>query len=354
MRVENRKNKTGISLILLMLMIVVMIIISGAIIFTSMKNNPTGNAKNAKYAHDRTEVQSAISVVLGKIMTDKGGEVTVLPQGDISSGIEYRVTNQKEGTTYGKIGWKTPVTEAPSGYDTTYTVGMSLPTFSGTDYRWKIGTEGNVTLRVGDIVYDKNNGEGRELKAVVVCNRTSSSKQSSDSGVAIDILKNYYPIVDCKFDATAQEIIEGNYDLVVANGNYWLITNPELLNELFHAGMHVYSIGNDCTSNLEIIRTHYAKSTYELLANKKVNNYLTEKLPTTITAQDNGGMSIIIPNDKAISLYTFLDNGTEYTAMAYMENDNGGKWLHSQTDLMENVYENSIMQLKDIDFHPIS
>ena len=40
--------------------------------------------------------------------------------------------------------------------------------------------------------------------------------------------------------------------------------------------------------------------------------------------------------------------------MAYMENDNGGKWLHCQTDLMENVYENSVMQLKDIDFHPIS
>lgn len=317
MNKRNQRNKSGISLIVLVITIIVIIILAAAVILTINNNNPMSNANKARYLSDRANVQNALSAAVGKIAAEKLCKVSIPPQVDISSGVLYELSGANDGVVGGKIGWDSMATEVPAGYEATTILGMKIPTYSASS-KWYIGEGGNVILKMGNKTYTQ---AGEEDKKVLVIQKTSET--------VLNQFKSVYPDLEYNPDLTYDQIIAGNYDIVIADGNYGNCNKPELINQLFDHGISVVTIGNDNWNTLNIIKTAIVKYSFSYVANKKEEHYITKNMPNSYN-QPSDDLRLITVQEKAIPLYSMIDGGKEYVTMAYMENEQGGKWLHSQ------------------------
>lgn len=140
-----------------------------------------------------------------------------------------------------------------------------------------------------------------------------------------NLLNNYYNNVIHKNDLSLNEIISGNYDLVFFNDDCWTV--PTTANYIFNVGINVYSVGNDSTSELDIIKSdtrvnHVGNHT------KIISNPLTYYLPDVINGDDDY-LNLIKFVDEATILYKNNTNNTEYDSLGYIKK-NDKTWLHSQ------------------------
>ena len=140
-----------------------------------------------------------------------------------------------------------------------------------------------------------------------------------------NLLNNYYSNVTHKNDLSLDEMIAENFDLIYFNNDCWTV--PTLANYIFSLGINVFSVGNDSTSNLDIIKENTRSSS---VGNhfKVLNNSLTYYVPSLING-GNDALDLIKYADDAIILYKNETNNIEYDSMGYISK-NGKVWLHSQ------------------------
>ncbi len=165
-----------------------------------------------------------------------------------------------------------------------------------------------------------------DIKILVIENNKDDA-DSPNAGI-IPILKEQYKNVDYNTSITYEQILASDYDVIISNKAAWETAKADMINKLFAAGKTILTTGNDSSSTLDIIKS-YTQSSTGYTANRKVTNEITNKMAQTITAK-NDSLKHVEANDKAEVWYSYTSGGVEYDAMMYMENEQGGKWFHSQ------------------------
>ncbi len=187
-----------------------------------------------------------------------------------------------------------------------------------------------------------------DIKILVIENNKDDA-DSLNAGI-IPILKEQYKNVDYNTSITYNQILASDYDVIISNKTAWETAKADMINKLFAAGKTILTTGNDNGSSLDIIKSHTQGST-GYTANRKVVNEITNKIGETIVAS-NDSLKHVQASDKAEVWYSYTSGGVEYDAMMYMENEQGGKWFHSQlnpstSELFRNII-NVITRLANI------
>ncbi|MEG1989732.1 MAG: hypothetical protein RR136_01890, partial [Clostridia bacterium] len=131
------------SLIVLVVTIIVIIILAGAVILSLTNNNPIEEANKARYSSDKTNVQTAISFFIGKLLVlNDGAKITITP-GTLGDSGTATYTIGASGTP-AKFSFGPG--EAKDGK-----VGIPLPSYAnGITTNWSIDANGNVSLSINN------------------------------------------------------------------------------------------------------------------------------------------------------------------------------------------------------------
>ena len=197
-----------------------------------------------------------------------------------------------------------------------------------------VGGSGNLKVKISSgTLTDTSNNQNAEITLDTGINVSKNPAKILDyydnNFVSIsyyqNLLNNYYNNVIHKNDLSLNEIISENYDLVFFNNDCWTV--PTTVNYIFNVGINVYSVGNDSTSELDIIKSdtrvnHVGNHT------KIISNSLTYYLPDVINGGDDY-LNLIKFVDDATILYKNNTNNTEYDSLGYIKK-NDKTWLHSQ------------------------
>ena len=201
-----------------------------------------------------------------------------------------------------------------------------------------VGGEGNLKLKINsNTLTDNETNNNDEITldtGITVSKNPAKIMHFYDSGFTSasyylnfykNLLDNYYKNVTHNSNPSLDELALGNYDLIFFNNDCWTV--PKTANYIFSLGINVYSIGNDSTSELDIIKSattdsHVGNHT------KIINNSLTYYLPDVI-AGGNDNLNLIKFVDEATVLYKNNTNNTEYDSLGYIKK-NDKTWLHSQ------------------------
>ena len=197
-----------------------------------------------------------------------------------------------------------------------------------------VGGAGNLKVKISSgTLTDTSNNQNAEITldtGIVVSKNPAKILDFYDSNFPNisyyqNLLNNYYSNVTHKNDLSLDEMIAENFDLIYFNNDCWTV--PTLANYIFSLGINVFSVGNDSTSNLDIIKENTRSSS---VGNhfKVLNNSLTYYVPNLING-GNDALDLIKYADDAIILYKNETNNIEYDSMGYISK-NGKVWLHSQ------------------------
>ena len=197
-----------------------------------------------------------------------------------------------------------------------------------------VGGSGNLKVKISSgTLTDTSNNQNAEITldtGIVVSKNPAKILDFYDSNFPNisyyqNLLNNYYSNVTHKNDLSLDEMIAENFDLIYFNNDCWTV--PTLANYIFSLGINVFSVGNDSTSNLDIIKENTRSSS---VGNhfKVLNNSLTYYVPNLING-GNDALDLIKYADDAIILYKNETNNIEYDSMGYISK-NGKVWLHSQ------------------------
>ena len=197
-----------------------------------------------------------------------------------------------------------------------------------------VGGSGSLKVKISSsTLTDTSNNQNDEITldtGIVVSKNPAKILDFYDSNFPNisyyqNLLNNYYSNVTHKNDLSLDEMIAENFDLIYFNNDCWTV--PTLANYIFSLGINVFSVGNDSTSNLDIIKENTRSSS---VGNhfKVLNNSLTYYVPNLING-GNDALDLIKYADDAIILYKNETNNIEYDSMGYISK-NGKVWLHSQ------------------------
>ena len=197
-----------------------------------------------------------------------------------------------------------------------------------------VGGAGNLKVKIGGgTLTDTSNNQNDEITLDTGINVSKNPAKILDFydsnfpniSYYQNLLNNYYSNVTHKNDLSLDEMIAENFDLIYFNNDCWTV--PTLANYIFSLGINVFSVGNDSTSNLDIIKENTRSSS---VGNhfKVLNNSLTYYVPSLING-GNDALDLIKYADDAIILYKNETNNIEYDSMGYISK-NGKVWLHSQ------------------------
>ena len=197
-----------------------------------------------------------------------------------------------------------------------------------------VGGSGNLKVKISSgTLTDTSNNQNAEITLDTGINVSKNPAKILDFydsnfpniSYYQNLLNNYYSNVTHKNDLSLDEMIAENFDLIYFNNDCWTV--PTLANYIFSLGINVFSVGNDSTSNLDIIKENTRSSS---VGNhfKVLNNSLTYYVPSLING-GNDALDLIKYADDAIILYKNETNNIEYDSMGYISK-NGKVWLHSQ------------------------
>ena len=145
---------------MLVITIIVIIILAAAVILTINNNNPVAEANKARYESDRANMQAIFTNAVAKVMTHNRATVSVTAGqvNEKTSGakeskgtVSYTVTNaMNEDNTNGTIVFG-------KGYntDTVFYTGKLLPIYAAGETKWYVDSEGNITLEVAGVKFEK-------------------------------------------------------------------------------------------------------------------------------------------------------------------------------------------------------
>ena len=197
-----------------------------------------------------------------------------------------------------------------------------------------VGGEGNLKLKINsNTLTDNETNQNDEITldtGITVSKNPAKILDYYDNNfVSIsyyqNLLNNYYSNVIHKNDLSSNEIISENYDLVFFNDDCWTV--PITANNIFNAGINVFSVGNDSTSNLDIIKEN-TRTKNVGNHTKIIDNSLTYYLPDVFAGGDDY-LDLIKFVDEATVLYKNNTNNIEYDSLGYIKK-NDKTWLHSQ------------------------
>ena len=156
------KGKNGISLTVLIVTSIVIIILASLIVVSISTTNPIKEGQDAKYEYDVDNIQTAFTSTASKVMVKKRANIVIEPVelNDIKSGVES-TTGQVQYTVKFASSTKTEsgriIFDKQSDTDNEFYTGVKLPIYKVADTTWRVDEDGNISLKVGDEVYGKNN-----------------------------------------------------------------------------------------------------------------------------------------------------------------------------------------------------
>lgn len=144
---------------------------------------------------------------------------------------------------------------------------------------------------------------------------------------------------------TYDEMIAQGYTHVMVNARYWRVYNGALLNQLYEAGINIFTMGNDTISDIDIIENQFfsKRLTEESESLQMVTkNWITNSFPTGLK-QAKDSSWLIKENSKAQVLYDFAYEGMRYPGVIYMENEKHARWIHFQAFVMEETFTEQVI-----------
>ena len=173
-----------------------------------------------------------------------------------------------------------------------------------------------ITLDTG-IVVNKN-----PVKILHYYNDVFSSKENT---IYYQILNKYYYDITYTNSYNLNEILQGNFDLVVFD--YYCYGVPVIANGVFDANINIVSFGNDSSNELYLIDTSVVNKEVGISI-KQINNSLTNYLPDKLNSESDEQRLIHFVNEATVLYKNTTDNST-YDSIGYIRK-NDKIWFHSQ------------------------
>lgn len=129
------------------------------------------------------------------------------------------------------------------------------------------------------------------------------------------------------------------YDLVLFDADSWGVYNNDLLKKLFDSGAKIISIGNDSSESLYPIKSTNHVWNIKLDVTRSIKNEATFNMPTYKGMNDSNMFIITSIVEEAYVWYRH--NYDNSPAIIEIQNNNGGKWIHSQMVMGVSEAENS-------------
>ncbi len=203
-----------------------------------------------------------------------------------------------------------------------------------------VGGSGNLKVKISSgTLTDTSNNQNDKItlntgimvskNPVKILHYYSAGFSSKEDALYYQILNKYYYNIAYTSSYNLNEILQGNFDIVVFDCYCWGV--PKIANEVFDANINIVSFGNDSSNELYLIDTSIINKGVDTSI-KQINNSLTNYLPDKLNGDyDDQGLIHFINN--VTVLYKNNTNNATYDTMGYLSK-NGKIWFHSQ--LMNN------------------
>lgn len=129
------------------------------------------------------------------------------------------------------------------------------------------------------------------------------------------------------------------YDLVLFDADSWYVYNNSLLKKLYDSGAKIISVGNDSSESIYPIKSTNHVWNINLDVTRSIKNEATFNMPV-YNGIDDSNMFIITSLVEEASIW-YRHNYDNSPAIIEIQNNNGGKWIHSQKVIGVNEAENS-------------
>ena len=199
-----------------------------------------------------------------------------------------------------------------------------------------VGGEGNLKIKINsNTLTDNETNQNDEIildtgivvsknpaKILHYYNNIFSSKENA---IYYQILNKYYYNIAYTNSYNLDEILQGNFDLVVFD--YYCYGVPVIANEVFDADINIVSFGNDSSNELYLIDTSVVNKEVGISI-KQINSSLTNYLPDKLNSESDEQRLIHFVNEATV-LYKNTTDNNAYDSIGYIRK-NDKIWFHSQ------------------------
>lgn len=171
------------------------------------------------------------------------------------------------------------------------------------------------------------------IRILVIDNRGTGSMN------LLNYLQGRYPVVDYNPNLSLQQILDGNYSIIISDNYVWAPTQATLINALFARGKNILTIGNDSTQALDIIdsSTNIGNSVLEMYKNPNSDEKILQNVVDNFGTRSDSSRVLVNSFKVGTQIWFYQKyNGMSYPAMGYLAKD-GVRWIHLQEALNQDL-----------------